>query len=322
MSLWRSKSRLSVGFGSMFVHAGFAFAAVLGVMAQVGIIGAYRRGDADLPSAIAIFVFSLILTVCGVGYYYFRYAVLPAREARDARITALHPDAPWLLDEEWAARKVVDRGSLTVAIFLWVWSIGWNGLCGLIWSINHDKIVAAFQTSWGEAAAAVLFPVLGLIGMLCAVSATLHWWRYGPSTLHIDTLPGYLGDRFRGRVVARLATAVPLEAELICERRFWVRVLKNGDRSMELKTEQVWAKSYPIDSDRLMRMKDGTTTIPIDLPLPSDRPGCDINEEGVGIQWVLAVHTDHERLAKPVQPAAPGAKNYSARFLIPVFARS
>jgi hypothetical protein len=321
MSSRRISSRLATGFGSVFVHAGFGLAAVLGIMAQVGAIGAYRRGDADLPTAIAIFAFSLILTVIGLGFYYFRYAVFPAQQARAARRLAQNPGAPWLLDEDWAARKVVDRGSRTVAIFLWIWSIGWNGLCALIWSVNRDKIIAAFSESWGDAAVAVLFPMFGLIGVLCAISATVHWWRYGASTLHIDTLPGYLGETFRGRVVARLAVPVPLEVELVCERRFWARAMGRGGRSMELKTEQIWSKSYPIDSDRLMRTPDGLTSIPVDVPLPAGKQGTSIDEEGVGVRWALAVHTDHARASGPVKSAAPGAMNYAARFLIPVFAR-
>ena len=322
MSSSRLSSRLATGFSTVFVHAGFGSAAVLGIMAQVGAIGAYRRGDADLPTAIAIFVFSLILTVLGLGFYYFRFAVLPAQQARAERRLAQNPDAPWLIDDDWAARKVVDRGSHTVAIFLWVWSIGWNGICALIWSFNHDKIIAAFDKSWADATMAVIFPVFGLIGILCAVSATVHWWRYGASTLHIDTLPGYLGREFRGRVVARLAVPVPLEVEIICERRFWGRAMRDGDNSLELQTEHIWSKSYPIESDRLMRTSDGLTSIPIDVPLPADRPATSIDEEGVGIRWALAVHTDHERATGPTKSGAPGAMNYTARFLIPVFARA
>ncbi|MCK9910559.1 hypothetical protein MXD81_15540, partial [Microbacteriaceae bacterium K1510] len=105
-------ARLTEAFGTAFVVGGFGFAAVLGIMAQIGAIGAYRRGDTDLPAAIAIFVFSLILTVIGLGYFYFRYAVMPVRDARTARRAALHPDAPWMLNEAWAGRTVTDRASL------------------------------------------------------------------------------------------------------------------------------------------------------------------------------------------------------------------
>jgi hypothetical protein len=315
-------ARIAETFGTIFTFGGFGFAAVLGIMAQVGVIGAYRRGDADLPTAIAIFAFSLILSVIGVGYFYFRYAVMPMRDARTTRRAALHPDAPWMLDEAWAQRKVTDRASLAVAIFLWVWSVGWNGICAFIWTVNWDKIISAVHESWTDAAFAVVFPLCGLIGVLCAIGATLHWWRYGASTLHIDTLPGYLGDEFRGRIVTRMPSLVPLEVELVCERRYWYWTQSSGRRTREWDTETIWSRAYPIDADRMMRLKDGTTTIPIDVPLPDDKPPCALDEEGAGIQWALAVHTDHERMPKPAQPGAPRAVNYSARFLIPVYARS
>lgn len=316
----RFSTRIASGFGTIFVVAGFALAAILGIMAQVGIIGAYRRGDADLPTAILIFAFSLILTVIGLGYFYFRYHVVAKRDAWSARQAERNPEAPWLLNEAWAERKVTDHGSLVVAAFLWIWSIGWNGLCAFIYTVNYDKIIAAFHTSWLEASAAVIFPLCGLIGILCAAGATLNWWRYGPSTLHIDTLPGYLGDKFRGHVIARMPSLVPLEAEIICERRLWVRRLRDGKRSQELVTEKVWSSAHPIDAGRLMRTKDGTTTIPIDVPVPAGKPPVDLDDEGGGIQWVLAVRTDHERLPKPAA-GAPPPHRFEARFAIPVYAR-
>ncbi len=99
--------------------------------------------------------------------------------ARETRIAAQHPGAPWMLNDAWAARKVVDRSSLAVAIFLWLWSAGWCGACAFIWSVNSDKIIAAARDNWGEAALGALFPIGGLIGVLCAVAATRTWWRNG-----------------------------------------------------------------------------------------------------------------------------------------------
>lgn len=302
--------------GAAITHFGFGMAALLGIIAQVGAIAAFRRGDADLGAMIFCVVLGAVFTAVGLGFYYLRYAVAPRRATREEHRAALHPDAPWMRDEQWAARKVVDRSSLAVTIFLWVWSAGWCGACAFIWSVNHDKIIAAARDSWVDATFAVILALCGLIGVLCAIGATRTWWRYGASNLHIDTLPGYLGDRFRGNVVVRMASPVPIEAEIACERRTWRWSRdEKGRRTKVWSTETIWSQTHPIESSRLMRLRDGTTTIPVDVPLPADQPPCALDEEGAGINWTLYVRTDHER------SNGPTTQRYSAQFLVPVFER-
>jgi hypothetical protein len=155
-------------------------------------------------------------------------------------------------------------------------------------------------------------PLAGLIGLVCAVNVTRNWWRFGTSTLHIETLPGFLGDRFRGRVEARLAraAALPLEATIACEHLTWRRVRdSDGHWSKEWRTATVWSATHPIEPERLMRTKDGVV-IPIDLPLPGNQPACALDEEGAGYQWSLSVHA--------TEPTSP---RFSAHFEVPVYGR-
>jgi hypothetical protein len=175
-----------------------------------------------------------------------------------------------MLRPDWAARKVIDRSSLSVAIFLWVWSAGWCGACALIFGVNSDKIVAAARESWGEAALGLIFPIGGLIGVLCAIGATRTWWRQGTSTLRIDTLPGYLGEDFRGSVSVRLPAELALEAEIACEKRTYVWVRTPKGRRKEWSMETLWSATHKIPADRLMRLKDGVT-IPITVALAADQ---------------------------------------------------
>ena len=214
-------SRFADIFGAAVMHFFVGLATLMGVTVLVAGIGAFRRGDADLTATIFCVLLGAVFTAVGIGFYYMHYIAGPALAARQARIAAQHPGAPWMLNDDWAARKVVDRSSLAVAIFLWLWSAGWCGACAFIWSVNSDKIIAAARDSWGEAALGALFPIGGLIGVLCAVGATRTWWRYGTSILRIDTLPGYLGGSFRGSVLVHMPSAIALEAEIACERRTW-----------------------------------------------------------------------------------------------------
>ncbi len=44
----------------------------------------------------------------------------------------------------------------------------------------------------------IVFVGGGIIGLWFAVGATMRFWRYGRSVLRIETLPAFIGDRFRG----------------------------------------------------------------------------------------------------------------------------
>ena len=295
--------------GSVVVHLILGFVTLMGLAASWAGIAAFNRGETELAAAVICVVVGGVFTAFGIGIYYLLFFVEPARAAASARIAELHPGAPWMLRPDWAARQVTDRSNLAVAIFLWVWSAGWCGACAFIWSVNSDKIIAAARESWGEAALGLIFPIGGLIGVLCAIGATRTWWRHGTSTLRIDSLPGYLG--------VRLPYSIALEAGIACEKRTYVWVRTPKGRRKEWSTETLWSATHKIPADRLMRLKD-VTTIPIDVPLPADKPPFALDEEGVGIQWTLYVRTDFE-----ANKAPPGGQvtRYEAQFLVPVFSR-
>jgi hypothetical protein len=298
-------------FGALVMHFVVIVATLMGITVLVTGLAAYGRGEADLVAALFCGVLGAVFTAVGLGFYYLNYVAAPVRAARGARRAALHPGQPWVLRDDWAARKVVDRSSLAVMIFLWIWSGGWCGACALLWSVNSDKIIAAVRDSWGEAVLIVFLPLAGLIGLVCAINATRTWWRYGTSTLRIDTLPGVLGDRFRGSVLANMPVVVALEAQIACERRMWRWTTdQKGHRTKEWRTAMVWSETHAIERGRLMRSKDGVS-IPIEVPLPPDQPACALDEDGAGIQWSLYV--------RAVEMTVP---RFSVHFLIPVYARN
>jgi len=247
-----------------------------------------------------------------LGFFYISYIAGPAQAARQAASVKRYAGAPWMLRADWAARKVVDSSSLAVMVFLWVWSAGWCGVCAFLWSVNRDKILAAMHESWGDTFLIALMPLAGLIGLVAAIKATRTWLLFGRSVLTIDTLPGYLGESFRGRVAARLAI-IPtqaLEAKIACERRTWRRVRdSDGHWTKEWRIVPVWSMMHEIEPERLMRTKDGVV-IPIDVPLPAGQPPCALDEEGAVILWSLHVRAD-----------VPGGSRYTAHFEVPVYRR-
>ena len=299
-------------FGTVMIHAICGLIALMGLVVLWAGVSALVASDQTVASAVLVSVLGAVFAAVGLGYFYITYVAAPAGAARDAAVMARNPNAPWMLRADWAARTVVDRSSLAVTIFLWIWTGGWWGISAFLWTVNNDKILAAVRESWGEAALLALIPLSGLIGLVCAVNVTRTWWRYGSTTLTIDSLPGFLGDRFRGRVKANFAglPSLPLEAEIACERISWRHVRDSkGRMTKEQRIATVWSATHAIEPARLMRTKDGVV-IPVDIPLPKDQPPCALDDEGAGIQWSLSVCA--------TEPTSP---RFSAHFLVPVYGR-
>lgn len=292
------------------------------VMLTVGLMGAgalvngirLLLAGEQRASAIAAVVMGLICTVAAIAFLYFEHVKGPAKAAREATIRERYPDQPWMLRADWAARRVTDS-SASAAIFLWIWNAGWWGAMLFIWTMNRDKILAAVAKSWSEAAFAAIFLLCGLIGLLVAVTITRNWWRYGRSELRIDTLPGYLGERFRGSVAVNFAQRPTegLEATLTCERITWItRRDSKGRTTSERVGEELWSADHKIEPTRILLAPRARASVPIDLPVPANQPPCDIDEAGNGIQWQLSLRT--------LGPPSP--QGFSCSFQIPIYART
>ena len=111
--------------GRIVLHLILGFVTLMGVAASIGGLAAYNRGETEFAAAVVCAVVGAVFTAFGIGLSYVLLFVEPRRGAESARMAKLHPDAPWMLRPDWVARKVTDRSSLAVAIFLWVWSAGW-----------------------------------------------------------------------------------------------------------------------------------------------------------------------------------------------------
>ena len=187
----------------------FGMVGVMGLLTFYAGLRLLVTGEQHWGVALLVTAMGLVFSSIGLGFFWFQYIKAPVLRARRKAMEARYPGQPWMLRSDWAARRVTDS-NLGVMIFLWVWVTGWWGAILFIWSMNRDKILAAAAASWWEAALGLIFPLAGLAGLLVAVHVTRTWWRYGRSTLRIDTLPGYLGDavpRHAGGELPRAAGA-------------------------------------------------------------------------------------------------------------------
>jgi hypothetical protein len=266
-------------------------------------------------SAAMGFIFAAI----GVGYFYYVYLRRPLRHARRRALEARYPRQPWMLRRDWAARRVTGSGSGVVGmVIMWLWSVAWWSGLLLIGSVNRDQILAAVMISWGSAAFALIACLVGLAGLLIAVALTCAW-RHDRSVLRIDTLPGRLGDRFRGTLEANFTKRpAALEAEITCERVRRVTKHRGGETSQELESETLWSATHALDTSRILLSEGARAAkLPLDLPLPADQPPCALDDKGEGIVWRLTVWEPGDYGSGGRDDVMP----FSASFEVPVFGR-
>ncbi len=325
---------IAARIGTILAHGLFALVGLLGLlMLYVGLrllmtgereFGAGPRvvvsGDpwgTGLLSAALGFIFATV----AVGALYYVYLREPLRRVRRRALEARYQKQPWMLRPDWAARRVVDSDSSIVAmIFMWVWSAVWWGALLLIWSVNRNQVLAAVTASWGAAALALIFCLPAVVGLLIAVALTVAW-RHGRSVLRIDTLPGRLGDRFRGTLARFSKRPAALEAEIACERMTWVTQHEDGETSDELEGEILWSETHALDTSRLMLSGGaGAAKVPLDLPLPADQPPSAVDDKGEGIVWRLTVWEVRDDAGR--RDGGDGrdvGTLFSASFEVPVF---
>ncbi|WBT37862.1 hypothetical protein [Hyphomicrobium sp. DMF-1] len=295
--------------GVIFVLAMFALTGAVGCLTILAGVRQLLSGEASIPKALVLIAVGLVFAAIGLGYFYFRYVKKPLWDAEQARLEARYPGQPWMQRKDWASRRVT-HSNLGVTALLWVWNIGWWGALAFIGTVNRDKIRVALDESWWTYFLLGAFVFCGLIALRFALAATWAHVRYGRTTLRLDTLPAYIGDRFRGTVEARLRArpVEPLRAALICEQLKWIRIRTGGKTTSRLDVRELARVEREIPASLVMVSRTGAR-IPVEIDVPPASREYSLDSEGNGVRWTL--HVD-----------APDSKQpFSCSFEIPVYAR-
>lgn len=304
------KFTIGMWIGLILVYALFAMTALMGLLVFWAGLRQLVVQEIPLVAAILVTLMGAVIGTLGFGFFYLRHVKQPFWEAQKKKLEERYPGQPWMLRRDWAARRVA-YSELGLVVFLWVWSIGWCGGLSFIARVNHDKIAAALAESYWNYALLSLFVVAGVLGLWFAVGATIHYWRFGRSVLRLDTLPAFVGDRFRGTVTTHLParTKNPLKVELVCEKLRWITHGYGKNRKTELKTEQLRRIETSIAPTSMLATR-GAVSFPVEIDIPPDALEVERDSEGNGIRWTLHVSTTGE-----TDPA------FSCNFEVPVYAR-
>lgn len=249
------------------------------------------------------------LGLCCYGIYHLSLRDrLRARRAVAAE--AAHPDAPWRANPAWAKGEVTSS-SFGAAAFLWFFALNWWGM--LLFAVT-DRGEALLAAPWPEQALMAVFPLIGLVTVWTAVKRTLHWRRYGTSTLTIETLPGRPGGRFDATVRTGIATKPKrsYRVRLTGQERVWSRAKNEaGDiaqRRGDVRDAAPFAEATASIPPSKMKIEEGGLALRVSLPIPADARSSGPAGEGREIVWTLALESTGK-----ADPA------FAAVFEVPVF---
>ncbi len=293
----------------LFLRIVMAVVGAIGLAAFVSGLRLLASGGPNLAGAVTAVMMGAAFSGVGVAFFYFTFVSGAREENRRKRLSITNPGQPWMQRPDWAARRITHALGKH-AVGMWIWTLGWCGLFGVVATVNHAKIVDQLGRSWGAWAVLVLVLGCGAIGLALALKFSSSWWRYGTSVLLLDSLPAVPGSRLDATLEARLGAAPysRLEIELVCEELRTITIGHGKDRKTHTDVRRLGHRTAVADPARFMRSRD-RVRVPVEIDVPSGLPDWCLDQRGDGIRWVL-------RLSEP-----PSAGDYSAEFEVPVFAR-
>ena len=145
----------------------------------------------------------------------------------DRRLKAQHPDEPWLWKKEWVDKRAVHSHLQDGLVLLGI-AMAWNALWGgAIWYMFFEAEDPS-PIRWVMLPFAAFGPLL-LVG---AVRSLYNGIRHPRSTLHLNSVPQPVGQRFTARVQMPSLPEADIRSELLCAMR----------RTQRSQAEPLWKK--------------------------------------------------------------------------------
>jgi len=267
----------------------FAVAAILSPLVLAGLYMAYlgfQSEDQPLLAGGASSAFALVTLLILMRVFHAGRVAL-----KNLELNARYKDQPWMVREDWAQGRV--RSSTTRhSGFLWLFAIGWNGVVGLF-------IMLAVTVGDGQSRIPmlILMSVFGLIGLAIlsgAVWVTLHGLRYGKATFQMQTIPGVVGGKLEGTLLAPLPAAEAKEVKLTleCVNRVWSSRYRHGrGRQDDMRLIELWKQEIAVPRGHLSPGPDGAR-FPVSFTIPYECPQTDLSNSRDTIEWTLRAHAN------------------------------
>ncbi len=245
-----------------------------------------------------------IVASLGYGCWYLADKIWRSRLAQ-VELFKKHPNEPWLWREDWAAKRIVLNDNLPK-----VW-------LGLFIAASVFALYVAFRNDQTK----LRWSVVGTI-VVAWMGFNLYRLnrRWRRSELQIETLPGRLGQEFRGTawLSERVAPATRFRVYLSCEEMTWYRKSSFYQQGLGITTKILWNTEIESEvggEDVLARL----TAIPVVFSIPIELEPTSTDEHPTSEDFDLP-----KGLARRIEwwlTVKPHNKNdsRSIRFCVPVF---
>ena len=250
----------------------------------------------DLRYGLVGFYLLFVVLFGGAGFGMIAAGLYGSRKAkRHEELEALHPDEPWLQNEDWnegRIRSSTKAAFITSAVFAGVWNL----LSMPVVVFAHEQI---FDPDNRIALVALLFPIVGVGLVVWAARSFIQWRKFGESIFEMRTIPGVIGGPLEGtiRVSADIRPGAGFDVMLSSVHRYRSGSGKNRSTHQDV----LWQKSYRVALDR------SGPGIPIAFQVPYD---CEPTDDG---------DSDNQRIWKLEVKAEVLGVDYHVEFEVPVF---
>ena len=250
----------------------------------------------ELRFGLLGFYLVFVVLFGGVGFGLMAAGFYGSRMLERAEaLQALHPDEPWLHDEQWHEGRI---RSSTRAAFVGraLFAFGWNSISLPVVFLGHEEI---FDPSNRVALVALLFPIIGAGLAVWAARGFARWRSFGESTFELRTLPGVIGGALEGT----LRTSVDVRAE----EGFDVtlssihRCCSGSGKNRSTRENVLWQQTYRVALDS---SRDG---VPVSFHVPYECEPTDVRD------------VDNQKIWRLEIAARVRGVDYHAQFDVPVF---
>ena len=250
----------------------------------------------DIRYGLVGFYLLFVVLFGGVGFGMVAAGLYGSRKAkRHEELEALHPDEPWLHNEDWhegRIRSSTKAAFVTSAVFAGVWNL----ISMPVVVFAHEQI---FDPDNRIALVALLFPVIGIGLVIWAARSLIRWRKFGESIFEMRTVPGVIGGPLDGtiRTSVDIRPQAGFEVMLSSVHRY-----RSGSGKNRSTHENVlWQKSYRVALDR------SSAGIPVAFHVPYD---CEPTDDA---------DSDNQRIWKLEVKAEVEGVDYHVQFEVPVF---
>lgn len=292
------RGSLGRSLGSIVLFAFGAAFSSLGVNAGVTEVAEALTEEDDGRLWISIFGGPLFV-LFGVGALalaFFAHRRAGRVEAEAAR----HADEPWMLQKEWAKRRISSQTGAS-AVVLAIFGTVWTAISApLLSKVPEEAARQETPLVW----LALLLPVIGVAILGAAFRAFLRWRKFGSSTLELKTLPGVIGGPLEAvlQLSTRLDAPEAMDLELQCVHKHTT----GSGRSRSTTERILWMRKQAVSRGRF-GLGSGGTAIPVQFTIPW------------GCQPTRDTGSDDEIIWRVVARADVAGVDYYARFDVPVF---